>query len=255
MSESILVATGWVVVPDYVTDIDRAFVFHVLRSPSRQATAPLFYWRGPNGKLLRAGAGAGLEYFLPLDAGGGSDTFPLRPAPNPYTGYPAPPDPGLVALHPAGAELLLLDAACLLDFRPNGSLASDAEQTWVGMSAVPLAALARHRPMAYVVRSPLADYDAARRLLRRAPAAPVLAAGTRWDVPAYPEAVLNVATRARRYFSREPLLVTQDAKLARQLVADKAPAKVILVGEHPSLPRPGVNVSDWQTLVDMLGKS
>lgn len=231
----------------------------------------LFYVREPGQAARRASNDSEKPVsYLRLHPHPSPGLVPFRVVPNPYSGFTSICDNALLEVFPLGTEVLVLDTRSVLAMSANGSLSPLAEQDWPTTSAsVPMAALARSRPMVYLLTAPLRDYDRARTLLRRGPAGAVLAASADFDQPARVSSMLG-AMRSRLWLAvrQPPMLATEDPVLAADAAA--AGVQVYLVGAstppattspttlppHRTVgpPRPVIVLPDWQALLGQLGQ-
>jgi len=251
LSHTLAVAGGWSAAPDFVSRIEQGLRFRVHSSLPDQPGMPRFYWRGMRDMLLRPWHTRRGAFHLDLTGGRRVDHFVMDPVPNPYGGHVPTGEVGSVFFWPTGTELLLLDSRCVLAFDDNNRLSARAPQRWSQTSgAVPLVELSQRRPLLYLVTAPLSQYNTARRLLRRAPAGPVLSAATQWDLPATDAELVAAVKEVRKHF--HTLLVTADAHLAGY--AAKADLDVICVGAEPvGVGRgPAVFLDSWAALLDRL---
>jgi len=251
---SLAAAAGWAVVPDAVARQGRYVRVRSRFRPRQRRQFPAAWWLHADRTAARTWLAPNGDTVL-MEWGG----FPPGPhgfdvAANPYSGCRLRGEGRAGYAWPKGTEVLLLDARALVMVTPEGRLDDRAGSGWrrdAGrVRPTQLAPLAHQRPLAYLVRVPLRDYERTRTLLRRAPAGAVLPAAAEWDRPADLDDVRVLLKSIRRTYRRAPRLVTGDVALARAAAAEKVP--VLLVGDHPPLPPPSRNVPDWPSLPSQL---
>ena len=254
------VADKWAISPDYVARQDRYVRFRVKGPLSSRAISTGFYLRGLRREILSPVTNPDGLSFVGQGSRDAPDRMVLCLVPNPYSGCVPIGANGWAFLWPNGTELLLLDVQALPIFHADGTLVEDAEDRGLAASRIDvLRRLSELRPLAYLISTPLGQYDRARAILRRAPAGAVLAAASQWAAPAGLEDMAYMVNDVRWHLQRWPLLATEDPELARSTLAAQrargymgSAQKVFLVGPHPPLPAPGVNVPDWNALAERL---